>query len=373
MNYVNYKKNELRKLTVSDIDLALPNLKNTNKSEEISKWIMKWIDTDLKKGQIEIGNLLPTKAEFAYSLGVSLGTIQNTFKILEDKNYIFLKQRIGAIIKDKKDTSIKVRKQTSKQDIATEEIKTYIKNTKLGIGDKLPSSRQLSKLTEISLNTIRVSVNKLMNDNILEYNNKKELIIKNILFETNEYNNESLVNKVRNDLKQYISTNFKVGERLPSHGELADKFKVSMKTIHSAIKFLEKDEMLLSRRGTYGTIVINTSVNSAFEPKKETSIFASAQETAFYHYEKVQNKLKDMIVNKYGMGSKLPSIRDLSTTLDLSPNTIRKALYNLADDGILRFARGRYGGTFVIDMPDIEEQTFRWLAVDPQYTKVKVN
>ena len=38
----------------------------------------------------------------------------------------------------------------------------------------------------------------------------------------------------------------KVGERIPSHEKLAEQFKVSMKTIHSAIKLLEKEEMILS-------------------------------------------------------------------------------------------------------------------------------
>ena len=102
------------------------------------------------------------------------------------------------------------------------------------------------------------------------------------------------------------------------------------------------------------------------------SIFASAQETAFYHYQKIQNKIKNIITEQYDIGSKLPSINEFSKMLDISPNTIRKALNNLAKDGILRFTRGRYGGTYVIDMPEVAEQTFRWLAVNPQYTKVKV-
>ena len=61
---------------------------------------------------------------------------------------------------------------------------------------------------------------------------------------------------------------------------------------------------------------------------------------------------------------------DLSKELDLSPNTIRKSLNNLADDGYLRFTRGRYGGTFVIDIPDTSAQSFKWLAVNPKYVEV---
>ncbi len=103
--------------------------------------------------------------------------------------------------------------------------------------------------------------------------------------------------------------------------------------------------------------------------KPETSIFASAKDTAFYHYEKTQNYLKRMIATEYEVGDKLPSIQELSKSLDLSPNTIRKAFHNLAKEGYLVFSRGRYGGTFVIDIPEVESQTFKWLAVNPQYAK----
>ena len=83
MNYINYKKNTLNKLKVSDINMPIPNLKNENKTQVISEWLIQWLDS------VDFNNyLLPTKAEFAYSLGVSLGTVQNVFKILEDKGYI---------------------------------------------------------------------------------------------------------------------------------------------------------------------------------------------------------------------------------------------------------------------------------------------
>ena len=80
-----------------------------------------------------------------------------------------------------------------------------------------------------------------------------------------------------------------------------------------------------------------------------------------------------MIANDYDIGEKLPSIKELSKQLDLSPNTIRKAFHNLAQEGYLVFSRGRYGGTFVIDIPDIETpQAFKWLAVNPQYVKEEI-
>ena len=74
-----------------------------------------------------------------------------------------------------------------------------------------------------------------------------------------------------------------------------------------------------------------------------------------------------MIAEEYDIGEKLPSIIEMSKMLDLSPNTIRKAFHNLAKEGYLVFSRGRYGGTFIIDIPEVEQQTFKWLAVNPQY------
>lgn len=365
MNYTSYKKNELIKLKLSDIDLPLPDLKNTNKSQVIADWLMIWLDSKNLDGY-----LLPSKAEFAYSFGVSLGTVQNVFKILETKNYIFLKQKIGAIV-SKANNKI-IRKQTSKSDIGYNKIKEFIRSSDMKIGESFPSNRQLSQITDISLSTIRVSINRLLTEGILKIeNNRVMLNCLDFEVEKNVYS-ETLVDKTKQDLKQYIIQNFKVGEKLPANIELAKRFDVSIKTIHNAIKMLEKDGMVLCKRGAYGTIVTNTSQNPQFEPKREMSIFASAQETAFYHYQKTQNKIKKIILDNYGIGSKLPSIREFSQELDLSPNTVRKALNKLAQEGIIRFARGRYGGTFVIDMPNIEEQTFRWLAVNPSYVNSSI-
>ena len=85
--------------------------------------------------------------------------------------------------------------------------------------------------------------------------------------------------------------------------------------------------------------------------------------------EKTQNIIKKMISQDYEIGAKLPSIMSLAKQLDVSPNTVRKAFHNLAKDGYLAFSRGRYGGTFVIDIPETEEETYKWLAVNPQYTE----
>ncbi|MCR5266817.1 MAG: GntR family transcriptional regulator [Cyanobacteria bacterium RUI128] len=372
MTYINYKKNDLVRINIDSLKVSLPNLKNVNKTQTVAEWLMKMIDEGISNNKIAAGYLLPAKAELAYALGVSLGTVQNVLRMLEDNGYIYSKQCIGSVIKDRNDSVSKIRKQTSKKDIAEEKIKHYIKSNKLKAGDKLPVSRQLGREIDMTLNTVRSAVSSLITEGILGYDSKKALIVKTVNFNIEASDEETLVIKIKEDLKKYICENFKIGDKLSSHEELSKLFNVSMKTIHNAVSLLVKENMLLPRRGSYGTTVINTSVNSAFEPRREMSIFAPAKETAFYHYQKIQNKIKNIITENYDIGSKLPSINEFSRILDVSPNIIRKALNNLAKDGILRFTRGRYGGTYVIDMPETSEQTFKWLAVDPQYSAVTV-
>ena len=165
----------------------------------------------------------------------------------------------------------------------------------------------------------------------------------------------------------------RTGDKMPAHAELSEKLSVSIKTIHDALKSLIDQGILFARRGRYGTTVLRMPSEAGIGEKPETSIFAPAPETAFYYYERTQNHIKKMIAKNYEIGSKLPSIKELSKELDLSPNTIRKAFHNLANEGYLAFSRGRYGGTFVIDIPETDEQTFKWLAVNPQYAKTYKN
>ena len=142
-----------------------------------------------------------------------------------------------------------------------------------------------------------------------------------------------------------------------------------MKTVYDAVNILVQRGILLSKRGRYGTSVIKMPNSKNVTLKPETSIFAPAKDAVFYYYEKTQNHIKKEIANNYQVGDKLPSVLEWSRMLDVSPNTIRKAIHNLADEGYLVFSRGRYGGTFVIDIPEIESAAFKWIAVNPQYAK----
>jgi len=380
-DFILFDKANLKTLSLKDVSIGLPDLKNIfeAKSIVIANWIIDWIETDYKAGKIQETNLLPKKADFAYHLGVSIGTMQNAFRYVEDKGYVESKQCIGTMIRNWKNPASTVRKLTSKRDITIELIKKYILENKIKVGQKLPSSRTLAREIGSSSNTTRLAMEHLNLIGIIAHSfmsaNDSNWILKSDKFSVSKLkseaaNNVTLVEKVEKDLEKYIEKNLKVGDKLPAHDQLSKALKVSVKTIHDALKGLIKKRFLLARRGRYGTTVIKMPKEGSFSLKKETSIFASAPETAFYNYEKTQNHIKALIAKNYEIGSKLPSIIELSKELDLSPNTIRKAFNNLADEGYLRFSRGRYGGTFVIDIPDTSAQSFKWLAVNPKYVEV---
>lgn len=376
--YIFPKKSELVQIDIKSIDIDLPDLKNSDeaKSVVIAKWLAKWIKDSLDERKINVNNILPSKAEFAYLLGVSIGTIQNAIRYIEDLGYVESKQCIGTLVKDYKNKSVTIRKLTSKRDLAVEAIKRYILTDGFTVGSHLPSSRTIATIINFSANTTSLALEYLASQNIIcqRYKNPKDSswVVMTLDFEVdNNLKNkpETLVDMLVKDMESYISANLRVGDRMPSHSVLAETLKASIKSVHDALKILVDKGILLARRGRYGTTVVKlpNSIQSIQRP--ETSIFASAKDTAFYHYEKTQNYLKRMIAEKYEIGDKLPSIMELSKQLDLSPNTIRKAFQNLAKEGYLVFSRGRYGGTFVIDIPEIESQTFKWIAVNPQYAK----
>ena len=371
MKYVT--KSTLSQVEIEDINNNLPDLKNIKESKAVT--IGKWLTNVIKSNKnVKPNTLLPAKPDLAYMLGVSIGTIQNALRYVEDLGYVESKQCIGTIVRNRNEQE-QMRKLTSKREIAINSIKQYIKNKAYGVGDVLPSTRNISSSINCSTNTTRLALEYLSTKGIIEHKFKNSdetgwvVISTDFSIEENFTESDTLVKKVESDLKTYISDNLKTGDKIPAHEQLSKKLSVSIKTIHDALKSLIDDGILLARRGRYGTTVLKMPNDNSVSLKKETSIFASAPETAFYYYEKTQNNIKRMIAENYEIGQKLPSIQELSKQLDLSPNTIRKAVHNLAKDGYLAFSRGRYGGTFVIDIPETEEQTYKWLAVNPKYAE----
>lgn len=373
--YIFHSKSSLNRINVSDIELPLPDLKNITepKALAIAKWLIQWIENDLKNEKIQENNILPPKPELAYLLGVSIGTIQNALRHIEDLGYIESKQCIGSLVKNPSNKNTTLRKLTSKREIAIEKIKQYIKSNKIQRGQLIPSARALSELIGCSANTTRLALDYLCTEKIIQCvssNSKHGWSVLSTEFKiSDDTEMQTLVQQIELDLKNYVKEHLSIGDRMPPHAQLAKELKASIKTIHDGLKSLIDEGILLARRGRYGTTVIKMPDDKSVDIKKETSIFAPAHETAFYYYEKTQNHIKKLIAENYEIGDKLPSILNMSKQMDLSPNTIRRALENLAKEGYLTFMRGRYGGTFVIDKPEIETQSFKWLAVNPQYTK----
>ncbi len=338
-----------RQITVAEMAPHVHSfLPGENKVNKISSWLKNWIEKSLEKGVIKPYDLLPSKGDLAFHTGVSKGTIQSVFRVVEDCGLLESKQRIGTYIKFSSAVGQNNQKLTSKREYTVELIKRYLKENNYKTGDCLTSIRKLSKYLGISTATIRIAISTLMSEQVLRKENNV-FVVNNIDFEISNVKQQTLVEKISIHIKKYIYANYQAGEKLPSNSELAEKFQVSIKTIHDAIKLLSKEGILFTRRGQYGTVVVD---------KIEKNIQ--------YHYERIELKIRSYIMDNCEVGSRLPSIESISNEYRVSAKTVKKALDNLADEGYITFVRGRYGGTFVTDIPQVNE-SYKWLAINKEY------
>lgn len=369
-----------KRINVDELPKQVPDFKNTNVSKEAltEEWLTNWIKSGLKNKTLSYNELLPIKSKIAYYLGVSIGTVQNAIRYMEDKGIVESKQKIGTYIKAESSSASNPIKLTGKRDLTINQIIYFIIDNELKIGEKIPSIRSMAKMLSLSTNTVRLSIEHLVSTGILEtkYNdNDVFYIVKNIpeIKGDLKLETKTLTSKIEDEILKFIKTDFKIGEKFLTHHELAKKFSVSVKTTHDAVKSLIKKGYLVARRGQYGTIVTKTSEKEALSPKLETTIFASAAQASIYRYEKIKVRLKQIIAKNYDLGEKLPSMQELAEKMEVSTNTIKKALHNLAKEGYIGFSRGRYGGSFVINIPESQDtQVFRWLAVSKNYVKTEV-
>jgi DNA-binding GntR family transcriptional regulator len=338
---------------------------------------------------------LPRKADIANHLKVSVGTVQNAIRYIEDEGFVESKQRIGTLIRNVKNSGHRMRKQTSKRDQAVLAIKHYIVNKDFQSGDLLPSARTIAQAIQSAPNTTRLALEFLSGNGILKSlgnrGNKAnwslqvvpeiEASIKEI-----EVTSETLIDQLERDLKQLIADRYGVQDRLPSHLELSAHFKISIKTVHDAMRRLAKQGIIHSKRGRYGSFVLRKPDTSKLLPLAG-SIFVPAEQARFYNYERVEGELKILILESYPAGSKLPPMGELATQLHVSSNTVRKALQKLSAENLVRFSRGRYGGTYVVRQPkrdevqaivqqqekpkddNQEEKNFTWLSINPGNVK----
>jgi DNA-binding GntR family transcriptional regulator len=378
-------KSSLRRIEISELPNKLPDFRNsaTTKDNILAEWLATWIENGLNNKKLSKNDLLPKKSALANYLGISIGTVQTAIRFVEDKGHVESKQRIGTFIRDMSQENTELRKQTSKRDLAIITLKNIIANKGYKVGEPLPSSRELSKIIGSALNTTRLALEYLSSIDVVESRgcrgNKANWILKSMpdisesekSDEIKDLESDTLVDQVERDLKDLISKRFQVNQKLPPHFELAETLKVSIKTVHDAMKRLVEQGIIKSKRGRYGTFIMRMPSDAQFHPKQENSIFASAVDASLYNYEKVERHLKLMIKENYKVGDKFPAMGKLAIDLKVSSNTIRKALQKLSDDNIVRFSRGRYGGTFIVNMPKVEELTsFTWLSINPEHVAV---
>ena len=379
----------MKKILISQIDVKKPDYKTSilSKEKTVLKWLIDYIGSSLKKGSISYGMLLPAKAELASYLGVSIGTVQNAIRQAEDMGYFESKQSVGTAVKNPDSTSTKFEKMLSKKDVAVAELKKYIIDNKIKTGSQLPNVAVLSSIINSHQNTLRLALECLVREGILlrvELKGNKVCWIYQNKIEQKTQNPKhdntvtTLIDKTVERIKKYIEDNCVLGERIPSNEDFSKMLNVSIRTVNEATRILNEQCIILSRRGRYGTIYLNDPQKiKRQKEREEKSLFMSRGQkeslktTYLYSWEKTLDALKKYIIQNHESGDKIPSMKKLADVLSVSTNTVKKAVTMLCDEGYLITQRGKYGGIFVLEVPQKEAEAFTWLALNPNVVKVK--
>lgn len=379
----------MKKILISQIDIKKPDYKASllSKEKTVLKWLIDYIDSSLKKGSISYGMLLPSKTELASYLGVSIGTVQNAIRQAEDMGYFESKQSIGTAVKNPNSSSAKFEKMLSKKDIAVIKLKNYIVDNKIKTGSQLPNVAVLSSIISLHQNTLRLALECLVREGVLlrvELKGNKVCWIYQNKIEQKTQNPKhdntvtTLIDKTVERIKKYIEDNCVLGERIPSNEDFSKMLNVSIRTVNEATRILNEQSIILSRRGRYGTIYLNDPQKiKRQKEREEKSLFMSRGQkeslktTYLYSWEKTLDALKKYIIQNHESGDKIPSMKKLADVLSVSTNTIKKAVTMLCDEGYLITQRGKYGGIFVLEVPQKEAEAFTWLALNPNVVKVK--
>ncbi len=372
---------EQRKINIAELPGELPDYNSTFEPKDsiIKKWITDWILSAVSSKKIKNNDIMPSKAELSKYLGVSIGTVQNAIRYVEDSGLLKSKQKLGTMISAATNPVSNMPKSTTKRDKAVLSIKKYIIQKDLAVNKPVPSTRKMSEILNISQNTLRLAYEVMCAQGYfvsrqIRGNDSNWILVKypklsrDEMLYVNNNKSDTLVEKITKELKVYLSSHFSIGEKIPSHEKLALTLKVSVKTIHDCVSILNNQGILLSRRGRYGTILSSDPMKPQPEQQKENFIFSDSFEASFYSYQKIENKIIDLMRSEFKIGEKLPSMKELSEKFEVSTNTIRKALNSIADQGYITFGRGRYGGTFIVDIPEEEQQqSYQWLSINPDY------
>lgn len=73
-------------------------------------------------------------------------------------------------------------------------------------------------------------------------------------------------------------------------------------------------------------------------------------------HEQITQGIKDLIMcGAMAADEQLPSVRDLSVSLTVNPNTVQRAYKTLEAEGVIYSIRGK--GNFVARMPEVDKKT----------------
>ena len=368
----------MKHLTLNDIKIPKPNfgVSKTPKGQVVSAWLVDWIKHSLEYGIADIGDFIPTKEELAGFLGVSSATMQNSIRQVKDLGYFTSKQSLGTCIADFYSKDIKSQDELYHGSIAECKIKKIVLDEKIKLNEPIISISELSKRTDISQNTIRFTLVKLAQKGYLEKIHLKGNKYSWIYKKEFELSKEELLNGIEDEdftlthqlvdkIQKYIEKTYKQGDKILPNLAFSTMFDVSIKTVNDAMKILNARKIILSRRGRYGAIDLGEN-----KPSK-TSFLSSERrkitsQKYIYSWQKALGHLKKYIIENYEVGDKIAPIRELAVILNVSPNTIRRALATLFQSGHLVSQRGKLGGIFIMDMPEPDEDTYRWLAINPE-------
>jgi len=387
----------MKKITLSEIhkppvDFKGGNLVTSSKEKMLLGWIIEWVEEGLKEGRFEAGDYLPSKKDFAKYHNVSTGTMQNVIRYAEDLGYFKSRQCKGTMIADKNAPHLN-EKGVSKKDAACIKIKNYIIEKKLKEGARLPSLRVIANEIETSQNTVRLAFDVLTREGIIksiEFNANKPSKILNVdykeidpkketgggLYKPNSKEDieaHTLSEILYLQIKDYILKNYNLNDKIMPNEKFAKMFNVSVRTINDAMKRLNKEKIVLSLRGRYGTRFINRPGQNTKNEGGEKSKFMSApkrtaeiKNSYMYSWQRVLDQIKKYMITNHEAGDKLPSMKALAQILNVSSNTVRRAVKELSNEGILICERGKHGGIYILEMP-AKEDAYTWLALNPKF------
>ncbi len=349
-----------QRLLLEDLPNPLNLKAGVGKDAQIAEWLTHWIKAGFLSGDLHENHLLPLKKDLSDYLGVSVGTVQNAIRFVEDEGWVESKQRIGTLLRNASHTQDeqRIRKQTSKRDQTVLAIQQYIVNEGIAVDSLLPSSREMAKIIQAAPNTTRLAMEFLAHEGVLEamgnrgkkpnWTLKRLPDVENVGNDFASIQTDTLIDQIERDLKALISDRYEVNDKLPPHQELATLFKVSIKTVHDAMQRLAEQGMIHSKRGRYGTYVTRLPLHFISLNTVESLFVPAEQHIDLYDYEKAYQALDQKLTNAFKGGDQLPNVQVLAEDIGVTVNSVRRGLKQLQEEGRVTFKRGRFGGAIVL-------------------------